>query len=202
MSLATLEVGLGGLGFRKRSGQIFTLDLGEGVLGWLGLNRTARRPSGEVGLNPVVGVRYQGIERVVSRLRAEAFHSYQPPTVSSPLGYLMPEGRFASWIVGGAGSGEAEADLVGSVTRFAVPFMSDAKGLHRIGELLDGGVGIAHQLVYRQPVARTLLGDRAGADEIVDAALSDLGDRTDAAAVEYRDFAVRFSEWRGPTDEG
>ena len=71
------------LNFRKRAGQIFTAEITDDVLGWLGLNRATRHcPAGEVEINPVVGVRHQGVERIVAECRGEKFHAYQPPTRS------------------------------------------------------------------------------------------------------------------------
>lgn len=85
------------LGFKKRAGDVFTVDLDEDVLGWLGLNRaTEHRPAGEVEINPVVGVRHQVVERIVAECRGEKFHAYQPPTVSTPLGYPVARGPLPS----------------------------------------------------------------------------------------------------------
>jgi hypothetical protein len=47
-------------GFVKRTGQIFSLDLGEGYSGWLGLNR-ARYPNG-IKIIPIVGNIKTGIK--------------------------------------------------------------------------------------------------------------------------------------------
>ncbi|MGZ4184450.1 MAG: hypothetical protein ACXVEW_01870 [Solirubrobacteraceae bacterium] len=48
---------LGGLGFRKRAGAIFTIELDDPVIGWLGLNAaTEHQPAGQASVNPVVGV--------------------------------------------------------------------------------------------------------------------------------------------------
>ena len=50
-------------GWRKRGGaDIFTLDLGEGYLAWLGLNRASQYHLLKV--NPVAGLRYEPLERL------------------------------------------------------------------------------------------------------------------------------------------
>lgn len=86
------------LGFRKRAGGIFTVDLEPDVLGWLGLNRASEhQPSGSFEVNPVIGLRLQRVEREVARLTSQPFHQYIPPSASSPLGYLMPEARYRAW---------------------------------------------------------------------------------------------------------
>ncbi len=54
------------------------------MLGWLGLNRASTHDAGTaVELFPVVGVRHQGVERVVAELRGEKFHQYIPATVGA-----------------------------------------------------------------------------------------------------------------------
>ncbi|MDP9403981.1 MAG: hypothetical protein M3P85_11810 [Actinomycetota bacterium] len=72
-------------GWRKRSGEIYTLDHGDFV-GWLGLNRATKYEP--MMLNPVVGVRHQPTEAVVSACMGTQPHAYVPPTISSPIGYL------------------------------------------------------------------------------------------------------------------
>jgi hypothetical protein len=89
-------------GFRKRPGGIFTVVLADGVLGWLGLNHASRyREPGQVAIGPVIGVRHQAVERLVAVLRRERFHEYQPPTVSTRIGYIMPAHSDITWEFGG-----------------------------------------------------------------------------------------------------
>jgi hypothetical protein len=90
-----------GLGFKKRAGEIFTMGLSHDVIGWLGLNRATRhRQRGEVEIYPIVGVRHQEVERLVSELRGDRFHSYVPCTLSTPVGYLLPQQAYAAWVFG------------------------------------------------------------------------------------------------------
>ena len=194
-ALAEAVTRLQSLGFEKRAGAVFTREVVDDVLGWLGLNRASRHlPAGQVEVNPVVGIRHQGIERVVAELRGEKFHAYQPPTVSTPLGYLMPGSRYRAWIVG-AGSPEASLDdLIASVASYGLPFMESGSSLSRLCRLLDQDLGFEHQLLYRRPVAWALAGDAARSIEFVHAAEADLGDRTDAAAAELRSFVTAFRE--------
>jgi len=53
----TVRQPLAELGFRKRAGGVFTSDLGDDVLGWLGLNTASEHVKG-VEVAPVVGVRH------------------------------------------------------------------------------------------------------------------------------------------------
>ena len=194
-ALAEAVTRLQSLSFKKRAGTVFTREVVEDVLGWLGLNQASRHlPAGQVEVNPVVGIRHQGIERVVAELRGEKFHEYQPPTVSTPLGYVMPGSRYRAWILG-AGSPEASSeDLVTSVASYGLPFMESGSSLSQLCRLLDQNRGFQHQLVYRRLVAWALAGDAARSIELVHAAEADLGDRTDAAAAELRSFIAAFRD--------
>lgn len=164
------------------------------VLGWLGMNRASRHTrAGELEVNPVIGVRHQAVERVVAELRGERFHAYQPPTVSNPLGYLMPGSRYRSWFVNAADPDPSVVEhLVAAVEEYGLPFVESGSTIAELCELLDGGLGFEHQLVYRRPVAWALAGDIDRAVGLVDAAEADLGDRDDLAAVELRSFVAAF----------
>jgi hypothetical protein len=166
-----------------------------------GNRATRHRSLGDVEINPVVGVRHQKVEQIVAELRDEKFHPYQPPTVSTPLGYLMPEGRYRPWIVADDAEGEA-ADLAAAVERYAVPFMKATSGLAAMCQRLDERMGFDDQLIYRQPVARLLSGDVDRASALVDGAETDLGDRGDAAAIEFRQFAAAFRRRIGISSSG
>lgn len=183
---------LAGLGFKKRAGEVFTAGVGDDALGWLGLNRaTQHRSAGEVEINPVVGVRHQGVERMVAECRGEKFHPYQPPTVSTPLGYLMPDGRYRAWVF----SNDPPVDVVAreitrSIEEHGLPFMRSTAALPELCRRLEEGMGFEHQLVYRRPVALLIAGHPQRAREDLDDALAKLGDRDDLAADELRRFAA------------
>ncbi|MEO5535511.1 MAG: hypothetical protein ABIR17_10315 [Pseudolysinimonas sp.] len=180
-------------GFEKRAGAIFTYTVSNDVIGWLGVN-TARRHlvAGSVEVFPVVGVRHQGIERIVAELRGEKFHPYLPPTVSSPLGQLMPDMRYKAWAIGPNDIDTKSDEVVAAIEKFGVPFMESGSSLREIDRLLNAGMGAQHQLIYRRPVSLLLLGDVARAMQVVDSSQEGLGTRDDPAATEFRSFADRF----------
>jgi hypothetical protein len=189
-ALSSLSPRLKDLGFVKRAGGIFTSELAPGVLGWLGLNRaTKHRPPGEVEINPVIGVLHQQVERVVAETLGEKVHPYQPPTVSSPLGYLTPEARYRAWIFTPASAEGVAEDLAQTVRAHALPFMQSTVALPDLCRRLDEGLGFHHQIAYRRPVAWLLAGQPAHAAELLGELVARLGDRSDPAAVEFRRFA-------------
>ena len=110
--------------FKKRTRDVFTLDLAPGVLGWLGLNRaTQHHTPGAVEINPVVGVRFETVERLVAECRGEKFHAYLPPTVSSPIGYVMPQKQYMGWVFSPGRSDEAATDMTDAIAADGVAFM-------------------------------------------------------------------------------
>lgn len=182
------------LGFRKRAGQIYIVDLREDVSGVLGLNKGSKhRSPGQVEVNPVVGVRHQRVERIVADLLGQKYHDYQPATVSSPIGYLMPERRYAAWVIGTGSSPGASEELASAVADFALPWMHSLSALPELREALEGQMG--HQPEYRLPVVLALLGEHAEAGDAVQRTLAQLGTRADPAAELFRKFAESFDEW-------
>jgi len=178
------------LGFRKRAGEVFTLELRPGVLGWLGLNRaTQHRAPGEVEINPVVGVRFQDVERLVAECRGEKFHAYQPPTISSPLGYLMSEKKYMAWVFTPGDSEEVATGMANAIATYGVPFMRSVVDLVELRRRLQDRTGFEHQLAYRRPVAALVAGDAEQARAFLDETLAAIGARTDLAAADFRRFA-------------
>lgn len=191
--VAAVRGPLADLGFAKRSGEIFTCSAADGVLGWLGLNRAYRAAEATLEVNAVIGVRNQEVERLVAELRGQKVHAYLPPTVSSPLSYLMPEGRYRPWLFHrDVMFGDVAADLALAVGQYGLPFVSTGTEFAGLSRLLAGGRSPAHQAAYRQPVALLLAGDRAAAERSLDTALAEMGDRSDAAATEFRSFAEQL----------
>lgn len=185
------------LGFeRRQAAGVFTMELADGVLAWLGLNRASKRLGGDaVEFNPVIGVRHQEVERIVAELRGEKFHQFVPPTVSQSIGYVMPERRYVAWLFERASIPDRASDLVSAVEVHALPVLRPLVELAAALRAVDERWGFAHQLVYRRPVIRCLLGDEAGAIGALDSAVVELGDRSDAAAVELRSFGSAFAAW-------
>ena len=194
--LSSARDGLTSDGWRKRSGEIYTIDLAPEVIGWLGLNRAVGRGGSWMTVNPVIGVRHQTLERTLADLLEEKFHPYNPPTIRVNLGYLMPGQTVAQW---GFGPGEDNAsrvrDLVESVRRHGLPFLQATTSLRSIlDKLLDptSSFGINIQTAFRVPVAYLLLGDHASARSYLDKQVRLLG-QSQVDEEEYRRFAENLS---------
>jgi hypothetical protein len=186
---AFLKAPLAELGFKKRAGEIFTMEVTKEVLGWLGLNRASEHlPSGQVEINPVVGVRHQGIERMVAELRGEKFHPYLPPTLSLSLGHLFPEPRHRAWTFGASSGDAIAAELAGAVAAHGLPFIQARRELPAICLGLEQRLGFDYLLRYRRPVAYLLAGDPEGARRILEESLAPLAHLGDAGTLDFRRF--------------
>jgi len=188
------------LGFHTRRGGIFTIELSEHVLGWLGLNRaTKHRLAGEVEINPVVGVSHEQIERLVDELRGEKPEGYVPATISTPLGYLLPEGRYRAWIFTDDRAEAVAADMVATIAEYGLPFMRSFTDLDSLSRALEprSKFAIEDNAQYRRPLAWLLAGDEKRAFAELEKALALLGERSDIAATDLRRFANAFANRLG-----
>lgn len=191
VTLRALREPLERAGFRKRTGEIFTIVLADGILGWLGLNYSSRhREPSQVAVGPVVGVRHQAVEHLVAELRHERFHEYVPPTVSTRIGYIMPDHRDITWEFGGQYGTEAEADLMTAIADHGLPFMRSLILLPAILGAINNGFCLYPE--YRLPAVLALMGRQNDAQIAVGRAIDKLGERDDAAAQQLRSFAVAF----------
>jgi len=193
--LIVLQEPLRALGFRKRSGPIYTVALTPDVLGWLGLNTASRhQPAGTVEVNPVVGVHHRTVEEIVAELRGEAIHPYHPPTVCTPIGDVTPAHRYTAWEIGEVWSAPAAA-MLEAVERYGLPYLRSLTDLDAIRVAAEERRG--HHLEYRLPVIRQLLGHPRQAWEGLSSDVGALGHRQDPAAQQLRAFARAFGERYG-----
>lgn len=181
---------LAGLGFRKRSGDVFTRNVTDDLLGWIGLNRAVARGDGILEINPVIGARHQPLERLVAELAGRPFHPYIPPTASMHVGYLMPEHRYVPWLFARDGVEAGVRRMVQAILDAGLPFIEQNASLDRLVATLEsGGGGVPEQTAYRLPVGYLLLGDVQRAQRSAEQSLTALGERSDPAAEAFRSFA-------------
>lgn len=108
-----------GAGWRKRTGDIYTHDLGDGFHAWVGLNRASKHHP--LKINPVVGLRYDPLERLL----ADITGATSPPsaTIARSVGYLTPGNSFLQLQVTEPGDAERAADeLHELVQTYGLPF--------------------------------------------------------------------------------
>jgi hypothetical protein len=183
-------------GFRKRSGGTFTISLADGVLGWLGLNSVSRhRPRGQIAIHPIIGVRHQAVERLIAGVLQETFRNYQPPTIVTPVGYVMPEHRDKIWEFGGQHGTTAAPEVIEAIVDYGMPFMRSHTHLSAILEAANEGLCRCSE--YCVPAILEVMGRHDDAKTAVARAVDGLGDRQDAAAQKLHHFAAAFGAAEG-----
>lgn len=185
---------LTGAGWRKRTGDIYTMDLGDKYSAWLGLNKATKYHPMRV--NPVVGVRHEPTMRLVRALM-DTGELHTAPTLSEPI-YVFgrADGLGPSPLaVGSIDEAEsAAARLLELVDTYGLPFV---RSLADEDPMLDAlrqrkHLAIPEYAASRLPAMLAALGRADEARAAAANAVVRLGDRTDAAAEHYRRFAERL----------
>lgn len=186
--IALLTESLTKLGFRKRASLVFTYGDGE-QMGWLGLNTASHgRPSGELLIHPVVGVRHRSIEEWVARGTGRKAHSYMPPTVSQPL-YVVAQRGPNEWVLnGGPEDPGVVDDLVTCVATAGMAFISTMSDISAAIDKMVALPTVSQEDRYRWPVALCLAGRPDDAILAIVQVREWLEGRSDPAASELRQF--------------
>jgi hypothetical protein len=184
------EAEFAALGMVKKKG-LHMLPLTENASGVVGLNLAMRRGDSRVGINPVIGVRHEEIERMIERLSGSK-ESRLMDTLNTSLGYVMPEGRYLEWLFEPAPFDYLSEckKMVEAIETYGIPFMKSHGTLEAIvSDLQRLRFTSKDTAVYRLPVAYLLSGKTELAGEYVKKQITELGNRNDVAAQEYRTFA-------------
>ena len=183
-------------GFVPRKLGYATLALEAGFQGWLGLNMETRHGDGLVVVNPFVGVRCEQVQRVIANVNGVKCHPYNPPTISTSLGTLIPDDWAGSeTFVAPEPSAEMATRLAGRVAEYGIPYMRDHADLPALLEVLPS-------LVPREDAAERLAAAMVVAGD-PDAAISELERRIDEEAEQglearrLRSFLQRLSDYLG-----
>ncbi len=193
------------LGWKKRHPGIFTMQLNEETLGWLGLNTGRGYGPGILEVNPVVGVANERLERFVAELMEIKYTPAIPPSVSANIGYFTPEETYKKWMFQeGEDLEPLVVTLASAVETFGYPFMQRNADLHALYlTIRDSGKGYPHMNQYRIPAACALLGKTEEAEEFLEATLREMESRTDMAAELFRKFAANLRSYlRNTTTSG
>jgi hypothetical protein len=191
--LALAKLRLAEAGFQGRKPGIFTMAVSDGVLGWVGLN-TAHREGGIIEVGPIIGVRHQALEALVSECLGAASSDFEPPSVSVNIGYLMKEKRYRAWsFEESTANGGIVDEMCDAIEEFGLKFMRSHSELSAVfASLADPALGVPHQNSYRVPAALFLLSRESEAREAINSLLAGLGARQDLAATSVREFSRRL----------
>jgi hypothetical protein len=124
------------------------------------------------------------------------FHDYLPPTISRPIGELMPPRQHATWQNERDHPDGAIAEMVDVVKAVGLPFMEANASLRDLRGTLDAGA-TNDELPYRVATAALLDGDDSRALAAVREAVGKISERTDAAAAQFRLFATNLERRHG-----
>jgi hypothetical protein len=192
---ATVAEPLAGLGFKKRTGGIFTKPVDDEFLGWLGLNTATEHFAGTaVRVLPVLGVRHHPTERLIAELSDRQFHAYLPPTISAPLGELRSPRRFETFVVERANPSESVDGMVAAIAEVGPAFIERNASLPALRARLDDGLTV-DEVPYRRAVTALLDGHIDEALDLVDSTIAELGERDDLAAAAFRRFAANLHRY-------
>jgi len=188
-SLARAE--LGRAGFKPRMHEIYTRALDADAVGWVGLNDAFDRSARVMRINPVIGVRYQPVERLVAEMCGLKFHAYVPPTVTRPLGYLTPEDTYRTWdFQEGEELHGVAASMARAITDYGLPFMTAHTAPEALAAALrERRFQVGEQAEYRIPALLYLLGRTDEAEAYLRERLAALSGADYPAADFYRAFA-------------
>jgi hypothetical protein len=178
-----------------RKGISYAWPLKDRFSGWLALNTIMGGTDDLVGINPIIGVLAEDVEDVVRRYSG-CSRSGMTPTISVSLGYLMPEKKYLEWRFGPLPDCEMEDEvqkLIGAIRVFGMPFVESTASLpHLVRDLETLRFTYKESAVYRLPAAYLVMGDSDRARQYVEQQVTALGERTDKAANEYRQFGMAF----------
>jgi len=174
-------------GWRKRTGDLFTRDFGNGTAAWLGLNRsTKHRP---MRVHPVAGVRHEATMRFWDECSGRVGQRSMSATLSEPVAYLGP--TTPDLAVGNLADVQlAVAELRGLVEARALPFAESLRVPDAQLEALRHRrhLAVKEYAIALRPAMLAALGRNGEALEALDEELATLKGRDDAAAAGYRSF--------------
>lgn len=182
-------------GMKRRTGQIYTSDLGNGMLSWLGLNKHSHWNQGEIAVLPCVGVRHQALEKLVVDVAGEAFHACIPATASTTLIELMKPKHPLPWVFGQSHEANEQLmqDMVECILQYGELFWKANQTLESLARTLrEGKTAFLHQTAYRLPAAYALLDQFGPARESVSDFREILKGKGSLVSDEYERWAQKF----------
>jgi hypothetical protein len=189
--LALVGAKLGSHGWAARKPGMFSLDLSTDVYGWIGLNKAVGRGREILEINPIVGVGSHKMERLVMELLGQKFQPYVGIAIGKNVGYLSPEKKYKPWLFhAGENPEPLVADMVANIQTFGLPYIQAHVQLSILGQAVRDMGGPLDK--YHIPATYVLLGENGEAEKFLVATLDKIGDRTDADANLFRNFASKL----------
>jgi hypothetical protein len=181
------------IGFRKRAGiDIYTIELADSIIGWVGMNRASSGGSaGELELWPIIGLRHQEVEQIVSELKGKEPNDFHPATVFWPLRYIMPEELRQHWWFTPENAPEMARVVADAIEKWGLPWMREHASLAKICELAEDAFGEDSALGYTRPVLWQLLGNPERVTTVINEVNASVS-YSEPYAVNFRRFVKAF----------
>ncbi len=186
------------IGWQPRAAGWFTMRIADGFLGVIAIGAASKHcERGTALITLHVGIRDEASEEVVSRLCDGKDGGYHQRSVTTSIGYLMPECRWREWLITPDNADAVASELAGAAVEYGEPYLRRLASDR--AKLLDGvwddrhvgqPAGVCRVVVYR---ARYL--DSKSALAYLDEEVAALGSRTDLAADVVRKMAPRARNW-------
>lgn len=113
------------LGLKKKKKTDFYTDLQKGILGTIGFGISTYGKSSSIFLNPVIGILCMEVETLMEKTKGYNSLKYFQPTISTPLGYLLPEKTYKEWeFEKGKNNTSIVADMVDKISTNGFSFFS------------------------------------------------------------------------------
>jgi hypothetical protein len=178
-----------------KTSNAFIEERSPGVFGWVGLNLKTSDLPRSLGVNPTIGVRHEKLESVLIELSPDL--SDAPfPSITRPLGYLMPDRSFRSWVFKEGVDGNSTArEIVSAVVEYGGEFISRFSDWPTFSsEAESSGLILDHMRAKTIPIIEALNGNVDRARELVASELVKVADGEDFYSKSYRIFAQGFME--------
>lgn len=173
---------------------VFSIELVPEIRGWVGIGLATEKRGGEVDADPMVGVRYEPVEKIV---RSSA--SVQP-TVIRPLYELIEGGEYQTWSFNERNLATQAEALAEALVSHAIPFFESLTTVTAIEEALRSW-SFADRRRTRLPALLLAQGDEEGARAAIEretALLETDGDQ--ASLADYETFAAQLLAGSDPQD--
>ena len=124
-----LEEKLLEFGFEKKMLNTFVRQLDDNRIQNIGFTFANCGQKYSFYLNPVIGVAYKNVNRLAAQLNNALpfkYPEYVYATISTPLGYLMPENTFKEWKFSNPEDVEKEANsMADAIIEYGLPYLNE-----------------------------------------------------------------------------
>ena len=158
------------LGYKKK-GYLFYKQLTSEVSSTVGFNISSGQTITHRSVAPQIGVRYETVEKLLAEIADEDWCKVFSSTISSHIGYLMPENKWIEWDFDKSCENVIPfvENLSAAIQKYAVTYYEEFASLDKIISFSEGlKFGSAnYDLFIRLPIMHYLTGDKSKGMEFI-----------------------------------